>query len=184
MESKRLASFSAPAQTLKPGERELELGPGEHRFRFHHKNSKATRYVFHLRDATTRLSLSGLIEATEKATPEVETLIIHHVPQSEAETIIKTLSRDEASPRYKGMIRIEPGAYGSVSYLNHHSLLIGRSAKSWTTPSLEILNNDVHCSHAATIRTLTPEDLFYLQTRGLPAVEAEQLLIETFLTHA
>jgi Fe-S cluster assembly protein SufD len=119
------------------------------------------------------------VSASAAAT--LTTTIIHHAPQTKAETLIRTLSQDTAAPRFTGLLQITKGNQGCESYLNHHSLLLGTEAKSWTTPSLEILNNEVKCSHAATIRTITPFDLFYLQSRGLPATEAQNLLIEAFL---
>lgn len=184
MESKRLAPISSKPVKLRAGEHAIEVGPGDHAYQFVQKRDQKSSYTFHLRHEGSRISISGLVDCDNKSTPELETLVIHHVPHTEAETIVKTLSQGEAAPRYKGMIHIEPGARDSVSYLNHHALLIGEKAKNWTVPSLEILNNEVRCSHAATTRTLTPEDLFYLQSRGLSAAEAQQLLIDTFLVHA
>jgi len=76
---------------------------------------------------------------------------------------------------------MEKAAQGSESYLNHHSLLLGEEARSWTLPSLEILANEVKCSHAATLRSLTDLDLFYPRSRGLSQSEAREMLIEAFL---
>jgi Fe-S cluster assembly protein SufD len=80
------------------------------------------------------------------------------------------------------MIRIEPNSHNCESYLTHSSLLLGTTAQSWTTPSLEILNNEVKCSHAATVRTITDLDLFYLQSRGLSKKTSQNLLIDAFLS--
>lgn len=166
---------------IAPSEREIEVGKGQSRFLIRQTEAEQN-HTFHLREPESEVFIVGLVEASEKETPSLETTVVHHSPHTRADTVIKTLSRQKAEPRYRGMIRIEKGSSGCQSYLQHHSLLIGESAQSWSTPSLEILNNEVACSHSATIRTITPLDIFYLQSRGLPAAEAEQLLIEAFLS--
>ena len=137
-------------------------------------------YTFHLRHPHSQTRITGLVTA-HTSTPNLKTQVIHHAPHTRAETIIRTLADGTAQPRYTGLIRIEEAAQQSESYLNHHSLLIGEEAQSWTTPSLEILANEVKCSHAATVRTITEEDLFYARSRGIAPDDARKLLIDAFI---
>lgn len=167
---------------LAPHERDIEVPEGRHRFIIE-QTTPDQLHTFHLRHPETEVEVVGVVQAAAGEAPSLETAVVHHAPYTKAQTTIKTLARHKAEPRYRGMIRIEPGSNGCESYLTHESLLIGPHAQSWSTPSLEILNNEVKCSHAATIRTLTPLDLFYLQSRGLQAEAAENLLIEAFLHH-
>ncbi len=180
MPSKPLSLTTAKSMQLTADQRDIEVPKGSHRFVIKQQAGEQ-QHTFHLRHQGTEVAIIGLVEASD-ANPSLETLVIHHAPHTRAETIVKTLVRNNAEPRYRGMIRIEEGSNGCESYLQHHSLLLGKQAQSWTTPSLEILNNDVHCSHAATVRTITALDLFYLQSRGLSSQEAETLLIEAFLS--
>jgi Fe-S cluster assembly protein SufD len=114
--------------------------------------------------------------------PSLSTEVVHHTPHTRAETHIRTVVFDAAHPAYSGTIHIAKGAHDCESYLNHHTLLLGEKAQSRTRPSLEILNDQVKCSHAATIRTITDLDLFYLRSRGISPEEGRDMLIEAFLT--
>lgn len=170
-----------PQQTIRvaPGERDIEVPAGHYRYVVTQETPEQS-HTFHLRHEGTEINITGVVQAQATA-PSLETSVVHHAPHTKAETTIKTLSSHKAEPRYRGMIRIEPDSHDCESYLTHESLLLGQQAQSWSTPSLEILNNEVKCSHAATIRTLTPLDLFYLQSRGISTAEAETILIDAFL---
>ena len=156
---------------------EIEVPAWETTYHIH----QAGEYVFHLREVGCKLTVRGLVKAKGSDHPELKTEVIHHVGGTWADVLIRTLSEDQAAPRFQGLIRIMPGAHGSESYLQHHSLLLGETATSWSLPSLEILADQVKCSHAATLRTLTEDDLFYPRSRGISPEEARELLIQAFL---
>ena len=77
------------------------------------------------------------------------------------------------------MIIIEEKAKECESFLNHHTLAFDE-AKSYSWPALEIKNNEVRCSPAATTKTVTDNDLFYFRTRGISKEVARTTLIESF----
>ena len=185
MESKRLGGLPFDGQILTldaASPQEIEVPAGNSLYYLRQASADPEyRYVFHLRHPGCQLRIRGLVEATGQDAPRLETQVIHHLPDTRAETLVRTISRDAAQPRYQGLIRILPQAHGCESYLNHHSLLLGTTARSWTLPSLEILADQVRCSHAATLRCLEPGDLFYLRSRGLDQEEARQALIAAFL---
>jgi Fe-S cluster assembly protein SufD len=181
MPSNHLTITAPTTRHIAPSERDVEVPAGHHRFVIKQSEPEQV-HTFHLRHPETELELVGVVQAEPGETPSLETAVIHHAPHTKAQTTIKTLARHKAEPRYRGMIRIEPNSSGCESYLTHQSLLIGPHAQSWSTPSLEILNNEVKCSHAATIRTITPLDLFYLQSRGLSVEIAQTILIDAFLS--
>lgn len=137
-------------------------------------------YQFRLESPKCSIQILGIVQTEQN--PSLKLEIIHAAPQTRAETLIKTLASQQASPRFEGKIRIEPNASNCESYLNHHSLVFDQ-AKSYTWPALEINNNEVKCSHAATIKTITNLDLFYLQSRGLSKPSARELLIQAFLNN-
>jgi Fe-S cluster assembly protein SufD len=180
VETKRLSSKESSSRTVltRLDAGHIEVSSGSH----HYHVAEPADFTFHLRHSGSQLRITGLIDARGLSAPRLTTTVVHHAPETKAETLVRTLSRDEATPSYAGLIRIENGAQGCESYLNHHSLLIGDVARSHTVPSLEILANEVKCSHAATIRTITDEDLFYLRSRGISANEARETLIHAFLS--
>ena len=183
MESKHIALNPEQTVVLNSDELDIHVPAGTSRFVIRQKNDEPERtHIFHLDFPDSSVTVIGLVDATGDSQPALTTQVIHHAPHTKAETLVRTLSRDSAQPHYKGLIQIDPNSHDCESYLNHHSLLLGETAQSWTTPSLEILNNQVKCSHAATVRTITPLDLFYLQSRGLTAPEAETMLIDAFLS--
>lgn len=162
---------------------EIQVPAGESHFHIlqHGKRSKQ-EFIFHLHHPESRVKITGTVQASQGGEPELLTQVIHHVPFTFANTLIRTLAAENAHPRYQGLIRIEKQAKGCESYLSHHSLLIGPGAKSWSIPSLEILSDEVKCSHSATVKTITNLDLFYLRSRGLNPEMAKQVLIKAFLT--
>jgi Fe-S cluster assembly protein SufD len=78
------------------------------------------------------------------------------------------------------MIYVAPGAQYIDGYQANRNLLLNSDARSDSIPGLEILNNDVRCTHGSTVGKIDPEQLFYLLSRGIPRLEAEQLVIQGF----
>ncbi len=182
MESKRLHLAEHTQRIILTASQsgDIEVPAGEYHYHLELGETKNQTYTFHLRHSDCRIRVTGLVKSDNTA-PILETKVIHHAPHTQAETLIRTLVTNGGQPRYTGVIRIEEGAQNSESFLNHHSLLLGEEGQSWTTPSLEILANEVKCSHAATIRTVTDTDLFYARSRGISKLEAEKLLIDAFI---
>jgi Fe-S cluster assembly protein SufD len=184
MSSKRITPSQAVAVHVAASETDIEVPAGHFRYLIQQAPTEQRAHTFHLRHPGSSISVVGFVNAQGSDAPSLDTTVVHHAAQTSAETLIKTLARNQAAPQFRGLIRIEEGSHSCESYLNHHSLLIGNEAQSYTVPCLEILNNEVKCSHAATVKTITPLDLFYLQSRGLAAAEAEATLIEAFLSDA
>jgi Fe-S cluster assembly scaffold protein SufB len=119
-------------------------------------------------------SLSG------EAKAELAVTIAHEAANTQAEVVIKSVLTEKSSTKVSGMLQILPGVIGAASYFNHHSLIFDQ-ARVIAIPALEISNNDVTCSHAATIRTITDDDTRYAQSRGIAKEDARSLLIDAFL---
>ena len=66
------------------------------------------------------------------------------------------------------MIKVDPGAQRTDAFQESRNLLLSKKAHADAIPGLEILANDVRCTHAAAIAQIDPEQLFYLRSRGLP----------------
>ena len=69
---------------------------------------------------------------------------------------------------WRGMIKVDPGAQQTDAFQESRNLLLSKKAHADAIPGLEILANDVRCTHAAAIAQIDPEQLFYLRSRGLP----------------
>ena len=79
------------------------------------------------------------------------------------------------------MIKVDPGAQQTDAFQECRNLLLSKRAHADAIPGLEILANDVRCTHAAAIAQIDREQLFYLRTRGLDEADATRLVIEGFM---
>jgi Fe-S cluster assembly protein SufD len=86
-----------------------------------------------------------------------------------------------SSTVWSGMIKVDPGAQQIDAFQESRNLLLTKRAHADAIPGLEILANDVRCTHAAAIAQIDPEQLYYLRSRGLSLEEAKRLVIEGFL---
>jgi Fe-S cluster assembly scaffold protein SufB len=116
---------------------------------------------------------------TESLTSAIK--FIHKTPQVESNILIKAILFDESEFDMTGDLVIETGASGVDSYLKIDVLLMSDRARARAIPSLEITEDSVKGGHGATIGPVNPEQLFYLQSRGLQKEDAERILAEGFV---
>ncbi len=124
--------------------------------------------------------LKGLFFGTGKQFFDFHTLQEHRVGDTTSDLLFKGALRDTSRSLYAGLIRIEKGAQRSDAYQANRNLLLSENAKADSIPMLEILNNDVRCTHGATVAPIDPEHLFYLESRGIPRDQAEQMVVRGF----
>lgn len=103
-------------------------------------------------------------------------------PRQTGEVEIKAVVRANAFLRLKGTIIIAKGAELVEGFLRQKVLLVGENARAEAIPELEIECNEVKASHAASVGRIDEEQIFYLMSRGLSKKEAEELIIEAFLS--
>lgn len=111
----------------------------------------------------------------------IKTFQHHKAPNTISDLLIKGAFYNKTSYNYQGMIRIDPKAQKSNAYQKNNNLLLSDQAHVDTSPKLEILADDVRCTHGATVGRIDEENLFYLMSRGIPRKAAEKLIIEGFL---
>lgn len=112
---------------------------------------------------------------------DINLTIIHKAPHTRANTMLKGVAKDQSSIRLFGRIIIDPGCGDTQSFLEERILLLSDQAKAEAVPELEILADDVKCSHAASVSKIPDEHMFYLQSRGLSKEKAEEVIVEGFL---
>jgi len=78
------------------------------------------------------------------------------------------------------MIYVAPGAQKSDGYQANRNLLLSPHARADSIPGLEILADDVRCTHGATVGQLEEEPIYYLMSRGLPRPDAERIVVDGF----
>ncbi len=112
------------------------------------------------------------------------TEINHRVPNTSCREVFKGVIDDSARAVFQGRIVVHPGAQGTNGHQLSKALLLSDKAEIDQKPELEILADDVLCSHGATAGDLDHDALFYLRSRGIPAERAQSILIESFLSEA
>lgn len=105
----------------------------------------------------------------------------HLAPATESSQLFKSVLRDQAKSAFAGKIIIRKQAQKSDAKQRHQSLNFHSTAQSITQPELEIEADDVKAAHGATVGRLNEEELFYLQTRGIPRDEGMKLLARAFV---
>ncbi len=124
--------------------------------------------------------VSGLFFADHNQHLSYDTLQRHLAPRTTSDLLFKGALRGSSRSVWRGMIYVAPGARHVDGYQANRNLVLDRTARSDSIPGLEILNNDVRCTHGSTIGKIDEEQLFYLLSRGIPRKEAEQLVIQGF----
>jgi Fe-S cluster assembly protein SufD len=111
---------------------------------------------------------------------DYDTFQEHIAPDCESDFAFKGALRDNATVVWRGMIRVEPNAQKTNAYQECRNLMLSPTAHAVPIPGLEILANDVRCTHGATVGRVDREQLFYLMSRGLTRQEAERLIVRGF----
>jgi Fe-S cluster assembly protein SufD len=113
------------------------------------------------------------------------TLVANHIARGcQSREVFKTVLDGEAHGVFQGRIIVRHGAQKTDAKMMTQALLLSDRAEADNKPELEIFADDVQCGHGATAGALDEELKFYLMARGIPAAEAEALLIQAFLGEA
>jgi Fe-S cluster assembly protein SufD len=115
---------------------------------------------------------------------DTRTLQDHMSPHTTSDLLYKNALNDRARNTFGGLIRVEPHAHFTDAYQTVRNLLLSDDAEANSMPGLEILADNVKCSHGATSGQVSEDEMFYLLSRGIPAPVARQLLVSGFLNEA
>ncbi len=128
----------------------------------------------------TNAALLGFFFGDGKQHFDQHTFQNHMVGHSTSDLLYKGALKDTAYSAFRGLIRVNPNAQRSDAYQANRNILLSENSHADSIPELEIEANDVRCTHGATVGPIDPEQVFYLMARGIPRIEAEQLITEGF----
>lgn len=129
-----------------------------------------------------KMSYLGLTIASENQTQSTGAKVIHQASSTSAEILSKSISSKGGKTIFRGLIKA-PSSFDKIkSYMRCHSLIMDKTAKSYSYPFLEIENEKSKVAHEATFGGLSEEQLFYLRSRGLNTDQATALLINGFIS--
>ncbi len=111
---------------------------------------------------------------------DLQSLQLHRARDTRSNLLYKVAARDLARSVYSGLIDVERDAVHADGYVLNRNLLLSRGAVASGVPRLEIKANDVRCGHGNSVGHVDDEERFYLMARGVPAEEAERLIVTGF----
>ncbi len=158
------------------------------------KNGSLRNICIHLGSSQCRNEIKGqlidegaefdnfsLFLGTGEQLLDQRTMQLHLAPNCRSNLISKNALSGESKSIFSGMIKVLPGAMNTNSYQTNRNLLLSNEAEADSMPGLEILANEVKCSHGATTSKIDDQELFYLLSRGIPQKSAEKLISLGFL---
>ena len=146
------------------------------------KITESGDYLVELIGEGSQAEILGAFLAEGSQNIDINITIHHKAKNTLANTTLKGVGRDNSKIRFFGRIIIAKDCGMSNSFLTERILLLSDKAVAEAVPELEILTDDVKCSHAASVSQIPESQLFYLMSRGLPKKQAEDLIIKGFLT--
>jgi Fe-S cluster assembly protein SufD len=111
---------------------------------------------------------------------DYDTFQLHQAPNTTSDFAFKGALRDTSTAVWRGMIRVEPAAQKTNAYQENRNLMLSPTTHAVPIPGLEILANDVRCTHGATVSRVDSDQLFYAMARGLTQADAERLILRGF----
>jgi Fe-S cluster assembly protein SufD len=104
----------------------------------------------------------------------------HLAPNTTSDLLFKGALIHDSRSVWQGMIYVAPGAQKTDGYQANRNLVLSRKARADSIPGLEILADDVRCTHGATVGKIDEEQIFYMMARGIPRPIAERAIVEGF----
>lgn len=139
-----------------------------------------TERNFFMEGAASSAEVAALVSCSGSATHDIRTSQIHNTPGAHSNLLVKNILRDSSRSAFAGLIRVKDEAQRTSSYQSCRSLLLSPKARAQAVPVLEIMANDVACSHGCAVAQPDPEQIFYMKARGLDEREAQSLLVGGF----
>lgn len=115
---------------------------------------------------------------------DISSVITHAAPDCISRQTVRNVLDGQARGVFQGKVLVERIAQKTDGYQMNQALLLSEQAEIDAKPELEIYADDVKCSHGATVGALDDDQMFYLQSRGVPEAEARHILIHAFLEEA
>jgi Fe-S cluster assembly protein SufD len=122
----------------------------------------------------------GIIFGDKKQHFDYHTMQHHSASESFSNLNFKVALKDKANSAYTGLIKIEKDTVNCEAYQENRNLLLNEGTKAESIPELEILTDEVRCTHGATMGPIDPEQVFYLKCRGISETEAVKMIVTGF----
>mgnify|MGYP005845820533 CR=1 FL=1 len=108
------------------------------------------------------------------------TLQDHAAPHAASDLLYLNALDDTSRSIFAGLIKVQTGAHRTDAYQKVRNLMLSDEAEANSMPGLEILADDVRCTHGATSGEINADELFYLEARGIPEKAGRRLIVDGF----
>lgn len=159
-----------------------------------HRDSVFRAFCFETRPQLSRIDLSVSLEGANASTDLFGLALLggpsrafhhlnvdHRVPHTHSQQVFKSVLTGSSRFEYDSLVAIHPEAPHSVSEQLNKNLVLSDEARAYARPQLAIHTDEVQCHHGATVGQMSPEELFYLRTRGIEPALASALLLRGFV---
>lgn len=134
----------------------------------------------HLRGPGASAEMLGMYFGAGGQHIDIQTLQEHQAPSTSSDLLYKGAVKDAARGVFAGLIRVSPGAQKTNAFQANRNLILSPRARSDSIPKLEIMANDLRCTHGSATSRLDEEQIFYLMSRGLSRRQATFMIVEGF----
>lgn len=124
--------------------------------------------------------VNGVMFTQEHQQLTYNTVQHHHAPSCRSDFLYKSALQDKSRTVWRGMIKVDPKAQKTDGYQRNDNLLLSDQARADSIPGLEILADDVRCTHGSTSGKVDEELIFYAQSRGFTRKEAVRMIVTGF----
>ncbi|MHB8806737.1 MAG: Fe-S cluster assembly protein SufD [Anaerolineaceae bacterium] len=128
--------------------------------------------------------ITGLFLPTGTQRFNMDTIQNHLAENTTSDLLYHGVMDGESQSKWQGMIYVDKKALGTDGYQANHNLILSKTAKVDAIPGLEILTDDVRCSHGVSITNIDEDQLFYLKSRGISAPNGVELIVSGFIQKA
>ena len=134
----------------------------------------------HLMGENAQAHIKGLYILKDAQKLVFSTQQLHQAPHTTSSCTIKGILYDASYAQYKGTIHVDRQAHHANAQQVNKNMLRGSKARAQSVPCLEVLTKQVQCSHGSAVGNLDKEIVFYMQSRGLLAEQAQRVLLQGF----
>lgn len=140
--------------------------------------------IIHLVGKNASATIVGIVRGRHGADVQFHTMQHHGAVGTTSNLLVKSVLTGTSKFSYDGSIYVDPVAQKTDAYQRNENLLLDSASRASSEPALEILANDVRCTHGATIGTINEDELWYLSTRGIDITEGKSIIANGFLRSA
>jgi Fe-S cluster assembly protein SufD len=147
---------------------------------------KVSRFEAHARILVdgAQAVVNGVALSATGQSHDMLTHVNHTVPNATSDQVFRTVADSRGKTSFQGKVTVAKDAQQTLADQSFKALIFDKTAEANAKPELEILADDVKCSHGATIGELDEKAIFYLTSRGIDPVTARQMLVEAFTADA